>query len=197
MMINSLFNAPVSIYAGVRDVRGVQTTVGEFMRRRAYDYLDGDEKRALPCITVGGQFHRRKLGELIAPSGVVQLDFDAKDNVGADWQMMKLALSQVDGLEVYTAISASGNGVFALFHVPLLLETYEQRGEPAYLQAHRNYTQTVARHFYDELGYVADGSCINRPNGLRFISADDAPIHANAPEVELVEQQFGAEVVAA
>lgn len=193
----SIQNAPVSIYAGVRDVRGVQTTVGEFMRRRAYDYLDGDEKRALPCITVGGQFHRRKLGELIAPSGVIQLDFDAKDNEGANWDMMKLTLSQADGLETYTAISASGNGVFALFFDPMLLRIHQQSGDAAYLKAHRNYTQTLARHFYDECGYVADGSCINRPNGLRFISADDAPLHTNAPEQDVIDQVTNTEVFAA
>ena len=49
-------------------------------------------------------------------------------------------------------------------------------GADAYLQEHRWSTNELAQQLYYESGLIADSSCINRPNGLRFISADQDAI---------------------
>lgn len=175
---HTMAEAPITLYNGVRDVVGIQTTFAEFTNRKAYDYLTGEEKRALPCITVGGQFRRRKLAELIAPSGIVQLDIDAKDNQHIeDWREVVETLALESCAESYSAISASGNGAFALYFLPSLLHIHETEGADAYLDAHRWATNDIANQLYYESGLIADGSCLNRPNGLRFISADQDAIH--------------------
>ena len=174
---HTMAEAPITLYNGVRDVVGIQTTFAEFMNRKAYDFLTGDEKRALPCITVGGQFRRRKLAELIAPSGIVQLDIDAKDNAHVqDWREVVETLALESAPESFCAISASGRGAFALYFLPSLLHTFETEGADAYLQEHRWSTNELAQQLYYESGLIADSSCINRPNGLRFISADQDAI---------------------
>lgn len=187
----SFLGAPVTIYRGVTDTFGTPCTVADFINRRALDYATGDEKRALPCITVGGRFNRRKLADLIEPSAVIQLDIDAKDNPFiTDWREVVETLAIANGIEVFSAISASGKGAFALYHLPNLLNVYRTEGAAAYLDAHRWQTHEMAQTLFYESGLMADSSCINRPNGLRFITADqDAILKAKEPavSVELLE----------
>lgn len=176
-------DAPVTIYNGVRDTKGRAITLGEFMNRRAYDYLEGDEKRALPCITYGGRFKGRKAAHLMAASGVIQLDWDAKDNPFTDLEAMKRYIA-MDHPESYVAISASGRGIYGLFFYPELVDMFDKYGAGAYLRQHTAHTKALARHYWEELGLVADTSMLARPSGLRFVSADPAPVYGEAVHVE-------------
>jgi hypothetical protein len=188
MFNNTFLNAPVTLYRGVTDTIGEPCTVADFINRRALDYEAGDMKRRLPCITVGGRFNRRKLVALLEPSGVIQLDIDLKDNpFVTDWREVVETLAITGGIEVFSAVSASGKGAFALYYLPNLLEVYRTEGAAAYLDAHRWQTHEMAQTLYYESGLIADSSCINRPNGLRFITADQGAILKAKPATERLE----------
>ena len=170
-------DAPLGFYDSVQDTFGREITFNDYLNATAPRYLQGQEKRSLPCITVGGVFNRRKLGGLIKPSGIVQVDIDAKDNGHVtDWERVKQAAAMVDGLELMVAISASGSGVFGLYFDPLLLLAFEQRGADAYLMEQKKLADCLTDEVEQLTGCVADRSVVNRPNGLRFVTADKNPI---------------------
>ena len=171
--------APVTLYNGVADTHGRQITVGDFINRKAYDYLEGEEKKALPCITYGGRFDGRRASSLREASGVIQLDWDAKDNEFRDLEAVKRQVT-FEHPESMAAISASGTGVYGLFFYWELVDTFNQRGPAAYLESHKRLTASLADHYERELGLIADRAMINRPSGLRFVSADRHPSFGEA-----------------
>ena len=177
LIMTSIQDSPVGLYTSVRDTFGTEISLREYLNQTAPSYLQGEAKKSLACITVGGVFASRRTDSILKPSGIVQVDIDAKSNDHVrDWEQVKLAASMVDGMELVTAISASGEGVFGLYFDPLLLAIFEDRGAAAYLDAHKAMTASVTEAVEELTGCVADRSVINRPNGLRFITADSAPI---------------------
>lgn len=168
--------APVTLYADATDTFGQRVTFSEFMRRRALNYETGNSLEHLPCITVGGQFTRRKLGWLHKASGLIHLEFSAKDNSQVDdWQEVKKKVCSIDELESFAALSAFEHGAFVLYHDPMLQDIHEVYGAPSYLQAHRRLTNFMARRLYDVFGLTPNSEGINTPNYLRCISADNSP----------------------
>lgn len=71
-------------------------------------------KARLPAITPSGLFSVRKKEGLIAHSGLICLDIDAKENpVIEDWNALKQNLPVPDHI-LYAGLSASGRGLFCL-----------------------------------------------------------------------------------
>lgn len=182
----------LGFYDSVRDTAGTEISLSDYISHRAPRYLQGEAKKSLPCITVGGVFASRRTDSILKPSGIVQVDIDAKSNEHIeDWEQVKLAASMVDGMELVTAISASGKGVFGLYFDPLLIDIFEQRGVEAYLESHKAMTASVTEAVEQLTGCIADRSVINRPNGLRFVTADSAPIVLVEEVAEEVLQSKG------
>lgn len=71
-------------------------------------------KARLPAITPSGLFSVRKKEGLIAHSGLICLDIDAKENPAIeDWNVLKQNLPVSEHI-LYAGLSASGRGLFCL-----------------------------------------------------------------------------------
>jgi hypothetical protein len=191
------------IYEGVTDTIGGRVNLEAFCKLRARSYVEGWDKKRLPAITVGGVFTSRKASSLVQPSGFVQLDLDAKDNAVNDWATVRediAAFYQQTGQTAFVSVSASGNGVFALVFEPTLFDTFSRQGVEAHNRAHANFGRAIAEDVETLRGYRCDWSVASRPNGLRFISADQRPAFVNwfgdkpaAPIIELVTESTNAQ----
>ena len=181
--------ATFGIYNGVQDTKGGRVTFETFCKMRAEGFAGPAAKKALPAITVGGVFIGRKLSGLVQPSGIVQIDIDAKDNPGTNWEAARADVAQLlrqMGAEGLVSISASGCGVYALAYCPELMDTYNQYGADAYLRGHRAMSAAIVEDVHNWLCYNCDRAMINRPNGLRFVSADrDAVLLASVNEFSI------------
>ena len=171
--------ATFGLYNGVTDTKGGRVTFDTFCKMRAPQFAGPVAKKALPAISVGGVFIGRKLSGLVQPSGFVQIDIDAKDNPGTNWEAARAdvaqLLRQMDAAGL-VSVSASGAGVYALAFCPELLQSFDRSGADEYLKRHRAATAAIVEDIHNWLGYNCDRAMINRPNGLRFVSADRDPI---------------------
>lgn len=170
------------IYDGCTDATGARISLDAFCKLRAPKYVQGWDKKRLPAITVGGVFTGRKAANLVQASGFVQVDIDSKDNGPHDWEAARLDLVRLfenTGQTAFVAVSASGAGVFALVFEPTLLATFEAQGVEAHNRAHAAFSRAVAEDVETFTGFRCDWSVTNRPNGLRFISADQRPEFVN------------------
>ncbi len=125
-----VFYQEVSVYNGVTDNMGIVMPLGQFLfdNSRKLDILllrnltNREErnrlKRLLPQATVSGVFApTRAKQNLRQHSGLICIDVDAKDNPDiADWEDLKKQLAVLPQV-AYCALSASGQGVFAI--IPL------------------------------------------------------------------------------
>ena len=80
-------------------------------------------KKKLPCFTASGTFSRRAAKNLIAHSGLIQLDLDGKDN--PDWSVEDMReIVEADPHTRFAAISPSGDGIKALIRIPANPDTH-------------------------------------------------------------------------
>ena len=175
----------LGIYNGVTDTQGGRITLETFAQMRAPGFVEGEQKKRLPCVSVGGVYTGRKLGGLVMPSGLIQIDIDAKDNPEVtEWAERREHLAEalyVAGASAMVSVSASGAGVFALVFVPHLLQAFEEGGPSGYNEAHKQTTFEASQDVASWTGLRLDRSVINRPNGLRFTTADKSPCFVNWP----------------
>lgn len=169
----------ISLYQGVKDNKGKVVDLLGFLNDRGHEkeikhlrtVMDEAErsrlKRQLPCATISGVFSpTRKRENLQQHSGLIVLDFDAKDNPNVtDWEYLKRQCSKVPQI-LYCSLSVSGNGIFMI--IPL-----------AHPSVHEKQFDALASDF-KRAGLIVDpsGRDITR---LRFCSLDDQPyINLNA-----------------
>lgn len=132
-------------------------------------------KARLPAITPSGLFSVRKKEGLIAHSGLICLDIDAKENpVIEDWNALKQNLPVPDHI-LYAGLSASGRGLFCL--VPI-----------ADGKQHLQHFLALERDFKGG-GIVLDPACKDIPR-LRGFSHDPAAyVNFGAKPYEKVVQE--------
>lgn len=117
-------------------------------------------KAMLPAITPSGVFHRRNADSLIAPSNLICIDIDGKDNPSiSDMEELKARLAKLPYV-MYCGLSASGTGLFCI--IPY--EDYRK---------HRLYFHALEQDFRD-MGIVVDSHCSDICR-LRFYSYDEHP----------------------
>lgn len=157
----------VTTTAHCRSVRVSTCDLNEWLNENSLDAPAVDKQR-LPAIMPHGLFHGRRAADLVAFTGLVQVDVDARHNehVPRDlWPTIcRTFAEQVAAVEV-AQVSASGAGFYALVHAPACSSF------PA-MAAH---VLTIAR---DELGRIArshdvgpvaiDEKCAYNLAALRF-----------------------------
>jgi hypothetical protein len=164
----------ISIYNGVTDKVGKIATLRDFLQM-ATEYQSTIEKlRAtndieerkyiktiLPQATISGIFRpTRKAENLYKHSGLICVDFDAKDNqTFAKWNQLKEILSRYEEVG-YISRSVSGNGYFAILPIK-------------YANYHRQHFEQLFRDFR-EIGLNIDVACKD-VSRLRCISLDLQP----------------------
>lgn len=168
--MDSIFDRPISIYRGVRDVSGAQTLLRHFlmstrhkeriMRLRTLSTKEerDREKLRLPLATVSGLFSpTRSAANMVEHSGFICIDIDAKDNPGVR-SMEEVREVLVRRSEVaFASLSVSGTGMFAV--IPL-------ERPKLHLQHFRRLEQE-----YKDLGIVIDKACSDVCR-LRCVSYD-------------------------
>jgi hypothetical protein len=174
-----IFKKEISIYNGVSDTAGTTATLAAFLnsRRHVEDIQrlracnDAEEKKriklSLPQATISGIFSpTRKAENLQAHSGLVCIDFDAKDNTTfPQWNELKKVMARFREVS-YCSKSVSGNGYFAI--IPIKYPKY-----------HGQHFEAIRRDFL-KLGLKADIACKDVCR-LRCMTYDDAPyINVNA-----------------
>jgi hypothetical protein len=169
----SIFDKKISIYDGVGDNVGTIATLGAFLnsRRHVEDIkrlracTDAEEKKriklSLPQATISGIFSpTRKAENLQAHSGLICLDFDAKDNMTCPcWNDFKLIMAQLPFV-LYCSKSVSGNGYFIIIRIEC----------PQY---HAQYFESLRRVFLKS-GVFIDTSAKDVCR-LRCMTYDDSP----------------------
>ena len=116
-------------------------------------------KSRMPAITPRGLFSVRKNEGLIAHSGLICLDIDAKENPSIeDWNALKQNLPVFEHI-LYAGLSASGRGLFCL--VPIVDG-----------KQHLQHFRALERDFKDA-GIVLDPACKDIPR-LRGFSHDSS-----------------------
>lgn len=163
----------ISLYQGVKDTKGTVVDLWGFLNDRSHEeeikhlrtVKDAAErsrlKRLLPCATISGVFSpTRKRENLQQHSGLIVLDFNAKDNPHVtDWEDLKNQCSKVPQI-LYCSLSVSGNGLFMI--IPL-----------AHPSVHEKQFDALVSDF-KRAGLIVDpsGRDVTR---LRFCSFDDKP----------------------
>ena len=171
--MSSIFDVPISVYKGVKDVVGCKTLLGNFLGsvkhrdeilhlRTIQDKAQRDElKLKLPMATASGLFRSpRSASNLIQHSGFICIDIDGKENTQFADIAEVLPLLQSRPEVAYAARSVSGNGYFAI--VPLLYPDYHER----------QFRQLEAD--YKAIGINLDKSCKD-VSRLRCLSYDEHP----------------------
>ena len=140
--------------------------------RREPDKRKRDKmKMILPAITPSGIFKRHNSSGIVKYSGFICMDIDAKDNPSINnWEALKSTISNLPGLW-YCGLSASGNGLFALFRVK-------------YPERHKEHFTALSMDLRNH-GIIIDesGKDICR---LRGVSFDENPIFN--PDVAMYEK---------
>jgi hypothetical protein len=147
-------------------------------------------KKGLPFVTVGGLFNGgRRREHLIAKTGWIALDIDAKDNKHLPYaNELKLELSKIENLAAI-GLSASGNGVWALIKVK-------------YPERQKEHFSMIVNDF-ELFGIKLDRSKGGNANDARFYSYDpdiiinpDFVIYDKLPQVKpLNNHRAGAEFI--
>ncbi|TVT40654.1 hypothetical protein FNT36_14390 [Hymenobacter setariae] len=114
-------------------------------------------KRKLPCFTTSGTFSTRKAEQLLAHSGLLCLDIDAKDvNAAVDLVAARQAI-EGDSYTYAVAASTGGVGFFVLVPIPT--------------NDHKGSFRALAAYFLTEYGVAVDRACQD-VSRLRFVSYD-------------------------
>lgn len=147
----------------------------DFIRKTDDKEVRNFIKARLPAITPSGLFSVRKKEGLIAHSGLICLDIDAKENPAIeDWNVLKQNLPVSEHI-LYAGLSASGRGLFCL--VPI-----------ADGKQHLQHFLALERDF-KEAGIVLDPACKDIPR-LRGFSHDPAAyVNFGAKPYEKVVQE--------
>jgi hypothetical protein len=158
------------VLAGIRDGRWA----AEVLAVRA---VSGNKvayaaaKRKLPGFTTSGTFSTREDGKLLAHSGLLCLDIDAKDaNAGLDLVAVRQAV-EADSYTYAVAASTGGVGFFVLVPIPA--------------DDHKGSFRALAAYYLSAYGVAVDRSCSN-VSRLRFVSYDPA-LHLNEAAVTFEE----------
>ena len=118
-------------------------------------------KKKLPCISLSGAGRRRDKKDIIEPhfehSGLLQMDFDLKDNNSMNAEIMSLNLKNDKHVVAYF-LSPSG-GIKAVVPIHQSVETHKQSFKSA------------CDYFYQKYGMVADQAPKNH-RSLCFLSYD-------------------------
>ena len=150
---------------------------------KALDFIRNSEdkeirnllKARLPAITPSGLFTVRKKEGLIAHSGLICLDIDAKENPSIeDWNALKQNLPVPEHI-LYAGLSASGRGLFCL--VPIADE-----------KQHLQHFLALERDF-KEAGIVLDPACKDIPRLRGFSHDPSAYVNFGAMPYEKVVQE--------
>lgn len=148
----------ISVYRGVRDIKGHISTLFEFLNNVEYDAIQElrsctDQNRrkqiklSLPQATISGIFSpTRAAGNLVRHSGLICVDIDGKDNphIANFNTLIEDTLSQLEEV-AYASRSVSGNGYFVI--IPL-----------KYPEAHKAHFEKLVRDFA-ALDIVIDRAC--------------------------------------
>lgn len=187
---NSVLNVTVSSYSNYHNILPQNLNLIDFLTdtehdddiqslRQRPDKAERDSIKAkLPCITPSGVFSKRSQAGLIAHSGLIQFDIDAKDNPiyfeGVETLEAILSLCNEIKAELsklpyvaYIALSASGRGLWGLILI----------AEPSEHNAH---FAAIAEDF-TEKGIKIDPAPSNVAS-LRGYSYDLDPYFNHSPE---------------
>jgi hypothetical protein len=166
----------ISSYNSIADARPTNVTLAEILakyksgeyetavnkvRNAANDEQRRKAKSKLPAVTMSGVFNgAHSAGNLAAPSGIVCIDIDAKDNTDMDDpDALKDQLKNLPFV-AYCAISSSGKGLFVLIPIKW----------PNKLKSH---VLALFRYFA-EFGINCDNNCTD-VSRLRFATYDPEP----------------------
>lgn len=186
----SIFGRKISWFTSMRDVEPKNTTLGEFLAKgeeyrehieRLRTCRNADERKylksQLPQATISGVFQgSRKADNLMAHSGLICVDIDAKDNpdVNDFAHLKENLLSQIDEV-AYAAHSVGGKGYFVILKL-------------AYPGNHAVQFRELRKDFA-KYGITIDGACSD-VSRLRCLSYDDAPcINENASLYNGIEEE--------
>ena len=172
---DSIFDRKISWFTSMRDVEPKDTTLGEFLAmgveyreqlERLRSCRNADERKylkiQLPQATISGVFQgMRKADNLVAHSGLICVDIDAKDNPDvSDFEHLKEnVLSRIEEV-AYAAHSVGGKGYFVILKL-------------AYPGRHAAQCRELKKDF-TKYGITIDGSCSD-VSRLRCLSYDEAP----------------------
>lgn len=158
------------VLAGIRDGRWraeVEAARAVSGNKAAY----AAAKRKLPGFTTSGTFSTREDGKLLAHSGLLCLDIDAKDaNTGLDLVAVRQAV-EANSYTYAVAASTGGVGFFVLVPIPA--------------DDHKGSFRALAAYYQQAYGVAVDRSCSN-VSRLRFVSYDPA-LHLNEAAVTFEE----------
>lgn len=117
-------------------------------------------KKSLPLVTVGAVCKGgRKMEQVIQKTGWIALDIDGKDNLHlSNAEHLRDEVAKIRNV-VFSCLSVSGNGVWALIKI-----------ERPDLQA--EYFHEIQRDFLELFGIKLDNSKGRKPNDARFYSYD-------------------------
>jgi hypothetical protein len=114
-------------------------------------------KRKLPGFTTSGTFSTRKAEQLLAHSGLLCLDIDAKDtNAAVDLVAARRAIES-DSYTYAAAASTGGVGFFVLVPIPP--------------DDHKGSFRALAQYYQDAYGIAVDQACKD-VSRLRYVSYD-------------------------
>lgn len=172
---DSIFDRKISWFTSMRDVEPKDTTLGEFLAmgveyreqiERLRSCRNADERKylkiQLPQATISGVFQgMRKADNLVAHSGLICVDIDAKDNPDvSDFEHLKEnVLSRIEEV-AYAAHSVGGKGYFVILKL-------------AYPGRHAAQFRELKKDFA-KYGITIDGACSD-VSRLRCLSYDEAP----------------------
>lgn len=132
-------------------------------------------KSCLPCATISTICpDGRKADDAFEHTGLICIDIDGQDNLGfGSGAELKAEVCKVAEV-AYCAISASGNGCFAIFRL-------------AHPENHLGHFLALQRLFRSRLGIVIDGQCKDVKR-LRFATLDSEPyINDNAEPFRIID----------
>lgn len=178
-MSMGIFDRPISVYNGVKDVKGIVRTLRVFLNGDRYAQRvqavrsEHDEemrrslKNSLPAATISGVFHPvRGKDNLVSHSGLLCIDIDGKDNPTVSLAEIRRVLASLPYV-AYAALSVGGNGMFAI--IPI--ENPDR---------HVQHFESLRLEFDQEFGIVLDRACKDTSR-LRIMSYDpDAYINEQA-----------------
>ncbi len=130
-------------------------------------------KKRLPCATISARCPTgRKETDSFEHTGLICVDIDGKDNPQfPNGEAIKEAVCAVAEV-AYCALSASGNGCFAIIRI-------------ANPDLHAEHFRAMERLFFQRLDIVIDGQCGNIKR-LRFASYDPSPFVNDAAPALLI-----------
>jgi len=169
----NIFEKTVSYYKNVTDTTGTKIQLYTFLtsakhatkvtelRAAVAAGLPAEDvlkiKKTLPACTVSGLFTERTAAGLVAHSGFIAIDIDAKDNMHlTNFAEVKNELCKLKEI-AYCGLSCSGRGYFALIRL-------------AYPDRHAEQFAALYERFFN-MGLVIDQACKDVTR-LRFYSYD-------------------------